>query len=40
MASVVKCDTKDCENNEDGKCKLEEITLDDCYECEQVNQID
>jgi len=40
MATVSKCATLDCVNNEDGSCKLEEITLDDCYECEQCVQED
>jgi len=39
MATIVKCSTTDCEHNEDGQCKLEEITIDDNYECEQVNEV-
>lgn len=40
MATVVKCETIDCENNEGGSCKLEEITISDIYECDQVNEIE
>lgn len=35
MAEVAKCATTNCVNNKEGKCELDEITLDDCYECEQ-----
>lgn len=40
MAEVSKCTTTDCINNEEGKCKLEEISLNDFYECEQCVQED
>lgn len=35
MTEVAKCATTNCVNNKDGKYELAEITLDDCYECEQ-----
>ena len=40
MATVSKCMTLDCDYNEEGKCQLEEITLDEYYECDQANQTD
>jgi len=32
---VTTCNSEECDHNEEGQCQLEEISLDDCYECEQ-----
>jgi len=32
---VTTCNSEECDHNEYGQCQLTEISLDDCYECEQ-----